>query len=499
MGGAIFNEAGTVVITNSTVTGNTASGGVAGSIYARGTDGRGLGGGLFNRNGTVTVTNSTFSANTAAQGGRGVFNLSDGAGNTGRTTVTNSILGQAGAATVTDFVSANNGGNAPVNAGINNLMSNRGTFPAAGVIAATNPNLGPLQANGGRTQTMALPAGSPAINAGTATGAPGTDQRGAPRDSQPDIGAFEVAGPFVPQQITFAALANRTYGATPFRLTATASSGLPVTFTATGKAELFQLGGVGDRFVRILGAGTATITAHQAGNSLITPAEVAQSFTIAKATLTYTADQASRVFGANNPTLSGRISGFVNGEGTTVTTGTLTFTTSATPSSPAGQYAITGGGLTDTTGNYVFAQFPANTSALTVRAVNAFNLQAAVDAQPTVIVQVTPSTADGVVRAINALTVPLTAKSVTMSLSSGTYGGFTLNPPRNVTVFIRRADGTPTVTIVGRSPALTVAGGDVRAENVTFTTDTHSPTILVAGGKLEQFRFPSSAPETSRI
>ncbi len=80
LGGAVFNEAGTVIITNSTFTGNTAGAGSGGRGRfgaKNGTAGKGLGGGVFNHNGTITVTNSTFSANTAAQGGRGIFNLGD--------------------------------------------------------------------------------------------------------------------------------------------------------------------------------------------------------------------------------------------------------------------------------------------------------------------------------------------------------------------------------------------------------------------------------------
>jgi hypothetical protein len=53
-----------------------------------------------------------------------------------------------------------------------------------------DPQLGPLTNNGGPTQTLAPQSGSPAINTGTA-GCPATDQRGAPRVGQCDIGAVE--------------------------------------------------------------------------------------------------------------------------------------------------------------------------------------------------------------------------------------------------------------------------------------------------------------------
>jgi hypothetical protein len=59
-----------------------------------------------------------------------------------------------------------------------------------------DPKLGPLQDNGGPTQTMALLPGSPAIDAGDNTDAPLFDQRGPgfPRivNGIIDIGAFEV-------------------------------------------------------------------------------------------------------------------------------------------------------------------------------------------------------------------------------------------------------------------------------------------------------------------
>jgi hypothetical protein len=61
-----------------------------------------------------------------------------------------------------------------------------------------DPMLGPLARNGGPTRTMALLPGSPAIDAGTSRGAPPTDQRGQPRGTPPDIGAYETPGPEAP-------------------------------------------------------------------------------------------------------------------------------------------------------------------------------------------------------------------------------------------------------------------------------------------------------------
>jgi CSLREA domain-containing protein len=70
-GGGLFNNLGTVTITNSTFTNNTAEGDA---------------GGLFNNLGTVTITNSTFSDNTADFDGGGLYN------NVGTVMITNSTF-----------------------------------------------------------------------------------------------------------------------------------------------------------------------------------------------------------------------------------------------------------------------------------------------------------------------------------------------------------------------------------------------------------------------
>jgi hypothetical protein len=76
----------------------------------------------------------------------------------------------------------------------NNLDSDNSCgFTGPGDLPGTNPLLGPLANNGGPTDTYALLAGSPAVNAGDNTFCPATDQRGVSRPQGPacDIGAFE--------------------------------------------------------------------------------------------------------------------------------------------------------------------------------------------------------------------------------------------------------------------------------------------------------------------
>jgi len=92
-----------------------------------------------------------------------------------------------------------------------------------------NPNLGPLQDNGGPTLTRAPLAGSQAIDAGndSAPGEPAFDQRGLPRKlgSQTDIGAVEGADGYV--QITGSVPSNIQPGAdVTYSLTLTVGDGV---------------------------------------------------------------------------------------------------------------------------------------------------------------------------------------------------------------------------------------------------------------------------------
>jgi hypothetical protein len=88
------------------------------------------------------------------------------------------------------------------------------------------------------------------------------------------------------QTIAFAALPGKTYGAPDFALTATASSGLPLSYTATGDATVAATGSVWS--VHITGAGAATITAQQAGNNNYRAASVTRTVSISKAAQTIT-------------------------------------------------------------------------------------------------------------------------------------------------------------------------------------------------------------------
>ncbi len=97
----------------------------------------------------------------------------------------------------------------------------------------------------------------------------------------------------------------------------------------------------------------------------------ALSVTPASATITYTADPFSRLYGAANPAFTGTQSatGLVNGDTLTgVTSGTAVYGSTATSGSNVGSYAINGSGLSGNSGNYTFnfVQAASNATALSV-------------------------------------------------------------------------------------------------------------------------------------
>jgi Putative Ig domain len=346
MGGAIFNyrntqvtttgtiTGGRVTITNSTLQGNNAVGGFVGNSA---TNAKGLGGGVFNFDGVLEVTNSTLAENYAPNDGGGIYSIDAGAGSPEADTfLNNTIVANSYRSTDHTLVSpsdvkiALNGGAVKIAGDWNLIGTSSIAANAINTIAdmlTGDPKLGPLQYNGGWTNTMALQAGSPAIDFGFSTAFTFFDQRGLLRVGTRDIGAFE-SGALFPQTISFAALADKTYGDADFTISATATSKLPVTFTASGNASVSEDNN-GVWTVHILGAGTATITAHQAGTDIFGAAtDVDQSFTINKADATVVVTPYSVIYDGQPHTATVTSITGVNGEtGATVGAVNVTGTT----------------------------------------------------------------------------------------------------------------------------------------------------------------------------
>ena len=155
-----------------------------------------------------------------------------------------------------------------------------------------------------------------------------------------------------PQTIAFGPLPNVTYGVAPITLTASATSGLTVTYTVSGTAPVTLTGST----LVIRGAGTVSVTASQGGNATYAAATpVTQSFTVSKATLTYTATSFSLPVGSAIPALTYTYTGLVNGDAASVVTGAPVLTTTATANSPAGTYPVVITQGTLAAANYTFA------------------------------------------------------------------------------------------------------------------------------------------------
>lgn len=125
-----------------------------------------------------------------------------------------------------------------------------------------------------------------------------------------------------PQSISFGALPDRVYGEAPFNVSATATSGLPVSFTAGPLAVCTASGST----ISVGEIGTCTVTAKQAGNDDWLPApDVSQAFrlTPAPTTTTVTAEPAGSADFGDKVTFTASVS--ASPPSTAVPVGTVSF------------------------------------------------------------------------------------------------------------------------------------------------------------------------------
>ena len=185
-GGAIRSIGSLLTLTNSTFAENAAR----------------YGGGIHHSGAAGSITNCTFTANTAGTFGGANVVTGDGVS---ALTLTNTILSNDASAEIS---CAQSNAGSIVSGGHNIFFSFVGdtSCPTLASDLADDPLLGVLEVQGGRIATVAPQTGSPAIDGGTGTGCPATDQRGfeRPQGLACDIGATEScdAKPPSPLQVS---------------------------------------------------------------------------------------------------------------------------------------------------------------------------------------------------------------------------------------------------------------------------------------------------------
>jgi streptogramin lyase len=153
-----------------------------------------------------------------------------------------------------------------------------------------------------------------------------------------NIGVLNIA----PQTITFNPIANKLYGVADLTNLATSTNTtIPITYTSSNTA----VATIVNNNVHVIGVGTTNITANQPSSANFTAAApVTQALTVTKATLTITANNQNKITGQDNPTLTFKYAGYINGDDSTKLTTKPIPQTTAITASPVGSYPITASG-----------------------------------------------------------------------------------------------------------------------------------------------------------
>ncbi len=317
-GGGIYNDQSSAIYTNVLITDNLAEF---------------QGGGMANSNlSSPILTNLTISNNNAAVSGGGIANMSSSP------SIRNTI------------VYGNSDGMSNMNSMPFTVFSLIEGLPEDPANHNFDGALDPMFLNpaGGN---YTLKAESPGINAGNRNyyeegETPDlswllTDIAGKPRitGSAIDLGVYESSSK--DQNITANDI-NITYGDADYELTATASSGLPVSYTlaSDSTAEIYQDPGDGKWKIKIKEAGAVTITVSQPGDLVYDPApDVEILLIVNRKELVATAENKTKAYGEALPALTISYAGFVGTDGVHSIIAPEIVTTATATSAP-GEYPI---------------------------------------------------------------------------------------------------------------------------------------------------------------
>lgn len=194
-GGGISSEGGDVIVAQTAVYNNSAAGSGGGIVHN-----------VTAGANSFMLTNSTLSGNSASGTGGGLRNAGVAGTSLNNVTVRNNsaivaagqaVSIQAGTVSAQNSIISSQGtdcSGAISSNGYNIASDNSCGLSGTDDLTNADPQLGPLQDNGGNTFTHALLPGSPAIDSGS--GCPTVDQRGVARPFGPacDRGAYEFDG-----------------------------------------------------------------------------------------------------------------------------------------------------------------------------------------------------------------------------------------------------------------------------------------------------------------
>ncbi|WP_263357026.1 beta strand repeat-containing protein [Acidicapsa ligni] len=280
--------------------------------------------------------------------------------------------------------------------------------------------------------------------------------------SSPPGNAFNVSPAQSSQTISFTLASPVNYGVAPIVLSATATSGLPVSFSVVSGP-----GTISGNTMVVGGAGTIIVAANQAGNTTYPPAlQVTQTLIVNRPALTITANNATRVYGTPNPAFSGKVTGAQDGD-----TFIETFSTTATITSNAGTYpivpSVTGTNLSDyaaaiTNGALNITQ-ASSTTALKVSSTSttpgqSVTLTAQVSSATSGTPTGTISFYDGTSLLNTATLSAGTASYATISLAAGTTHTLTAAYSGDTNFAGSNASAGTTVTVAPLGFSLTISG-----------------------------------------
>jgi cyclophilin family peptidyl-prolyl cis-trans isomerase len=302
---------------------------------------------------------------------------------------------------------------------------------------------------------------------------------------------------------------SSTFGqSVTFTATVTAASGTPtgtiqfkIDGTNFGSAKTLS-GGSASFSTAALGAGNHTITAVYTSDSAnFTSSQDDVSQSVAKATLTITANNQTKVFGAAIPSLTASFNGFVNDDTSASLTTQPTLSTTATATSAVGSYAITASSATSSNYNINFVAGSLSvTKSSTTIAVQVPSSTIDITQAPSLTATITPVSPGG-----GSPTGTVTFKEGNTTLGTanvGSGGTATLNLTagslalggHNITA-IFNGDSNFSASPLSAAASLTVTSGS--------QGNSHSPILGITGpnkgvrGQLLSYTFTATDPDTS--